>query len=228
MPTFDTNSPLAADELVTPNGVRDRVEGFLKAAYEGRLAAGARLEVAVRDPDQRAIQVNETDTVLIGDYADPRDVLAARLGAVFRNWLGRCRDRGAAARGFTNRVGDQRLLRTKGVVGGYECVTAVPSFRRNTPVAWRIKVRQLLVVGPDSVDLPDDPALAAGVFLAESSRTARTAPTRQAAAEAFAWVSSYPAHVVRGPLETALEYLGARQGQRLTTRFGTLSGPGHA
>jgi hypothetical protein len=54
MPTFKV-SP-GPDQVLTPNQVRDRVEGFIKNVYDGGCrpdtAAGDRLTIGVEDPDR--------------------------------------------------------------------------------------------------------------------------------------------------------------------------------
>jgi hypothetical protein len=150
-----------------------------------------------------------------------------RLSAVLKNWLGVRRDGGAAKRGFVSRDMDHRALAAKHVTGGLSSVVVSLRSSKGAPASWRVKARQLLVVEPPDPAFDKDETLVRKSFTVDSARVAPVPPNRVALAEAVAWVLAYPKFLISGPADPALEYLDARQGRRLTTRFGVLYG-GHA
>jgi hypothetical protein len=151
-----------------------------------------------------------------------------RLAAVLKNWLGGARDGAAARRGFVSRDMDHRSLAPKHVTGGLASVVVALRSAKGVPASWRVKARQLLVVEPPDPGFDKDADLTRKGFLVESARVSAVPRSRTGLAEAVAWVMAYPKFLLSGPTGPALDYLEARQGRRLTTRFGTLYGPGHA
>jgi hypothetical protein len=128
---------------------------------------------------------------------------------------------------FLPREKEIRQLRNVGIVGGLDVTRVELSRPKAKPPRWRVLVHQLLLLPAASAErILANPRVAAAALMCGSKPRVRLrvtrGPARRHLVAAVSRAFRYPGFLIGGQPELALEYLKARSGLRLSTRFGVL------